>query len=488
MPKAVFAGCARSCAPFLDGVLANVEALGSTYDSFQVIIVENDSNDDTRDRLQRYAEGRANVRLIDADGLERTHPKRTDRIAIARNRYIEALAEPQYGDCDDLVILDFDDVNCRAIDPAAFMAARGWLWQEPDRRAVFANSSLFYYDIWALRHPSWSPDDCWARVRAEQAALGKTEAVRRHVAARQIPIAATEPPIVVHSAFGGLGIYRREAALAGSYVGLDSQGEEICEHVTFNAGVKGEVGVLGIFPALRNHAPLQHIISNLGGAKAIELEQGGKKWTLVGPADQPLQNIRRFPALARIVTRHDPNATFIDAAASVGDSIARARLAGARMPVIAMEASLTHAKFLWANMQRLPRLFGKTHLVWGHGGIGESGSAGPVRLEQLAGDEDVSLVKADADVVETELQFLRAKQPVLWLKAQTINHEARGRSLLGSLAAQWPEAIVFDVSGSAVAAGETGDLVGYYGDVALFPRRFHALHEEFRRSIPELSA
>jgi hypothetical protein len=38
MPKAVFAGCARSCAAFVDGVLANVEALGSTCDAFEVII------------------------------------------------------------------------------------------------------------------------------------------------------------------------------------------------------------------------------------------------------------------------------------------------------------------------------------------------------------------------------------------------------------------------------------------------------------------
>jgi hypothetical protein len=34
MTKAVFAGCARSCAPFLNGVFANLEALGTTYDAF----------------------------------------------------------------------------------------------------------------------------------------------------------------------------------------------------------------------------------------------------------------------------------------------------------------------------------------------------------------------------------------------------------------------------------------------------------------------
>src|SRR3954451_17155312 len=117
MPKAVFAGCAQSCAPFLDGVLANVEALGSTYNAFEVVIVENDSSDNTRRRLQDFGASRPNVRLIDADGLDKAHPRRGDRLAVARNLYMNVVREVYYSDCDDLVVLDFDDVNCRPIDP-----------------------------------------------------------------------------------------------------------------------------------------------------------------------------------------------------------------------------------------------------------------------------------------------------------------------------------------------------------------------------------
>src|SRR5690349_4168089 len=126
MPTAVFAGCARSCAPFLDGVLANIEALGATYDAYEVVIVENDSADDTRLRLQAFAASRPNVRLIDADGLDQAHPRRGDRLAVARNIYAEALRDQRYANCDDLVVLDFDDVNCAPIDPRAFLEARRW--------------------------------------------------------------------------------------------------------------------------------------------------------------------------------------------------------------------------------------------------------------------------------------------------------------------------------------------------------------------------
>ena len=546
MAKAVFVGCARSCAPFLDGVLANLEALGATYNAFEVVIVENDSTDDTRDRLRDFAASRANVRLIEVDGLERDHPKRTDRIAAARNLYTAAVGEPRYADCDDLVMLDFDDVNAQRIDANAFAKARAWLWQEPERRAVFANSAPFYYDIWALRHPNWSPDDCWARVREARPVMGQEEAVRRFVAARQVSIARAAAPIPVDSAFGGLAIYRREPALGHTYAGLDAGGEEVCEHVAFNAAVNGPDGVMAIFPALQNHAPQEHILSALGGAKIIPLEQDGKKCRLVGPSDQPLAEFRsahplygrRLPALARLVSAHSPDAAFIDIGANFGDSIALARLAGATMPAIAIEASLTYCKFLWANMQRAPALFGNTRLVWGFagasgrgqvslgGGSGSAASGGPggtvesapgVRLAPLAKGLDVSLFKSDTDgfdqdIVAAELDFLRKTGPILWLEAQTLSaaDEAKWRSLLGSMAGQWPNMILFDNFGFAIAAGSTADLAAhavdlmayarrqreradytptlYYLDIALFPDRFDGVYEAFRASLPELAA
>jgi FkbM family methyltransferase len=547
MPKAVFAGCARSCAPFLKDVLANIEALGATYEAFEIVIVENDSEDDTRSRLREVAGSRDNVRLIEADGLEERHPKRTDRIAAARNLYIEAVREPRYADCDDLVVLDFDDVNCRPINASAFAAAREWLWQEPNRRAVFANSSLFYYDVWALRHPSWSPDDCWARVRSAQKSMGMEEAMRRHVATRQIPIRPGAAPILVDSAFGGLGIYRREPALTGNYVGLDEQGEETCEHVAFNAAVRGDSGTMAIYPRLQNETPQEHILASLGPTRTFGVEQDGARGTLLGPPDHPLESFRaseplydrRLPVLARIVSAHAPNAAFIDVGANIGDSIALARLAGARMPVIAIEASLTYCKFLWLNARRLPALFRKTNLVWGFaGGTGAKGqvslgagtasaagsgsattveSAPRMPLSAVAKDLDVSLLKTDTDgfdqdIVAAELAFLRAKQPILWLEAQTLAaaDEAKWRSLLESMADQWPNMILFDNFGFAIAAGATRALTNqavelmaygrrqreranyrptlYYLDVALFPARFDRVYDEFRRSIPELAA
>jgi len=545
MPKAVFVGCARSCAPYLDGVLANVETLGSTYDAFEVIIVENDSVDDTRERLHAFASTRENIRLINADGLEKEHPRRGDRLAVARNLYLDALRDERYSDCDDVVVLDFDDVNCRPISKQSFMTARAWLWEEPNRRGVFANSAPFYYDLWALRHPAWCPDDCWKRVQKSQPAIGLEEALRRFVASRQIPIGARRQPIIVDSAFGGLGIYRREATLVGRYVGLDSEDDEICDHVSFNAAAKGTDGVLAIYPALQNESPLEHIIGPLSSQKTYTLEQNGRHCELIGPSDHQLQSFRaihplydrRLPMLARMVSARTPNALFIDIGANIGDTIALARLAGARMPAIAVDASLTYCKFLWANLKETPHLFGKIHLVWGYAGAdGASGhvalaagtasprsatsggiveSAPGVRLASLAKGRDVSLVKTDTDgfdqeIIAAELDFLKSKEPIVWAEAQTTSDadEAKWRTLFAAMAPQWGRIILFDNFGRSIAAGRTEQLADraielmrsarlqreqpnhqptlYYLDVALFPDRFADVYDEFAQALPEL--
>ena len=169
------------------------------------------------------------------------------------------------------------------------------------------------------------------------------------------------------SPLGGWAIYRRKETLRASYVGLDPEGEETCDHVAFNADVKGSDGVLAIYPALQNQAPLEHILGSLRGTKTFALEQDGARCTLIGPRDHQLQTFRaahplydrRLPALARIVSSHSPDASFIDVGANIGDSIALAQLAGANMPAITIDASVTYCKYLWANIQRSPGLFGE---------------------------------------------------------------------------------------------------------------------------------
>jgi hypothetical protein len=327
-------------------------------------------------------------------------------------------------------------------------------------------------------------------------------------------------------------------ALSGTYLGLDADDEETCGHVAFNADVKKGGGVLAIFPPLQNQAPPEHVISALGGTTNLELKENGKVCTLVAPADSTLQSKRerhplhgrRFPALASMVSSHAPTATFIDVGAGIGDSIALARLAGARMPALAVEPSLTLCKLLWANLRASPALFNQTGLVWGDAGGADGGAVGTapgsdagapkrtpgVRLETLARDLDVALVKTSAsgsgtDMVAGGLEFLRSRSPILWLHGQTrcAADEEKWSALLSALDRPWANMLMFDNFGFALAASRTRELAphavrlmayarrqrartGYqlsldYLELALFPARFDAVHDLFRQSLPELS-
>ncbi len=252
-----FAGCARDCAPFLPGVLANLEQLAQAAARSAFVFAENGSRDSTRADLQRWLGERADAHLLHPDGADSRSPERTVRIAAARNACLAAIESGPRRDFAFLVMLDFDEVNQAPIALDGLRAALDFLEESPDRAAVFACSAPRYYDVWALRHPDWCPGDVWQEVTSSGDGSYAAR-VERFVHARQREIAAEAPPIPVLSAFGGLGIYRLAATRGLRYCGLDDAGRACCEHVAFNAAV-ARAGALHIFPALRNCAPRGHL-------------------------------------------------------------------------------------------------------------------------------------------------------------------------------------------------------------------------------------
>ena len=57
--------------------------------------------------------------------------------------------------------------------------------------------------------------------------------------------------IEVDSAFGGLAIYRKsDIPQDASYVGVDENGDEVCEHVSFHFSIKKNKGKIFINPKL----------------------------------------------------------------------------------------------------------------------------------------------------------------------------------------------------------------------------------------------
>jgi hypothetical protein len=259
-PSAVFAGVARDCARHLPGVLANLARFAASYAETSFIFAVSDTTDDSRSILERWlADGDRRGKVIDLGSLADPLPRRTERIAHARNACLDEIRRSEWVTHDHLVMADLDDVLAFPLQAEGFAKAVRWLDGSPARTAVLANAAPRYYDVWALRHDRWCPRDCWHPIWGRAAGETFEAAKFREVFARQIEIPSALAPIAVQSAFGGLGIYRLSSALAARYCGLDDAGREVSEHIAFNGAIERSGGALYIFPALQVRAPQEHL-------------------------------------------------------------------------------------------------------------------------------------------------------------------------------------------------------------------------------------
>jgi hypothetical protein len=490
--SAVFVGCARDCGAHLDSVLANVERMAALYAKAAFVFVENDSQDDTKARLLRWLTSRPEGTLLQLDGLALIEPGRTARLARARNAYLAQLRDGPYGDYDDLIVLDFDEVNAPTIDMAAFTAAAEFLHADERTVGVFANSSPVYFDIWALRHPVWCPGDCWADIRAIRH-LPPAQAIERLLYARQIAINPGQPPIPVESAFGGLGLYRLAAVLSHRYVGSNPDGTEVCEHVSLNLALS-RAGQLFIYPALQNHAPPVHLRPRQIPARAFELEQDGRGCSLLAPAEDRLdatraaqpRSLRALPRLARLLVAATPQGVMIEVDAGFGETVARCRLAGCDAPFVAIEPSELYFSFLEANRQALPELFKNVRTIRSE--LPDLGRLGERKISLLiTGAHERNLAMLGANVT-----FLRDSGAVIWAHAAAMipAASARWRQLCTDLAPSYAQLCLLSDSGAPLAQGPIAQiqaaLSGLGNDAVeavLFPASRFELYEAFVASL-----
>lgn len=256
--SAVFVGAARNCARWLPAVLDNLSRLSQLYARSAFLFAVSDATDSTAALLRSWMAGRAG-KVIDLGDLAKRIGPRTERIAHVRNACLDEIRNSSWSGYDRLVTADMDDVLAVPVDAEAYARASAWLAAAADRAAVFASAAPRYYDIWALRHPTWCPHDCWHRIWGRPVRESFEAAKFREVFTRQIVLPRPLPPIEVRSAFGGLGVYRMSYALNSAYVGLDGQGRETSEHVAFNETIGRAGGRLYVFPDLQVRAPQQHL-------------------------------------------------------------------------------------------------------------------------------------------------------------------------------------------------------------------------------------
>ena len=242
-------GLVRNCEGKIEQEVKKINAAFSEAVSIKWLVIESDSDDGTLARLEKLGVNNE-FDFISLGKIRTKYPKRTERIAKCRNRYLEELRiNTKYNDVDYVVVADLDGVNSE-LTPSAVKSC----WQLTEEWDVcFANQSKAYYDIWALRHDIWSPNDFYKNYFfLINYGKNKFEALNAAVYSRMIFLKDDLPPIEVDSAFGGLGIYKRSVILSSEYIGLDHNEEEFCEHVSFHATLRSKGFSLYIVPSLIN--------------------------------------------------------------------------------------------------------------------------------------------------------------------------------------------------------------------------------------------
>ena len=224
--RAVLVGTARNCAPSLEGALANISRFASQYGSTAYIFVVGDTTDQTATTLRHWmSDGGREGRVIDQGDLQDIEPRRTVRIAAARNICMNEVRRRNYRDYDHIVVCDLDEVLAAPISEMEFARAAKWLTVIRLERVCLPtrdpSTSIFgLYDIkYGALATAGTPSGI-GRLgsRLKQRNTGTS-------LKRQVGFHLTVGPIKVDLAFGGLAIDKLSVTTAAAYVGLDADDE-----------------------------------------------------------------------------------------------------------------------------------------------------------------------------------------------------------------------------------------------------------------------
>lgn len=216
----VFCGLARDVAASLPIVRARLERAGALCADYRVVIVENDSIDDTPDLLESWSRDNTRVDVVSEklglpslpNGQGR---ERMEQLAACRNRYLDRI-DARHDDADYVIVVDTDLPN--GFSYQGLLSTFGYeSWHAVGSNGILeldSESDPTFYDAWAFRRP------------------GDTEAPPFEET-NSLILRRGEPPFPVWSSFGGLAVYAREALQAGCRYGGDD-----CEHAVLHCRLR----------------------------------------------------------------------------------------------------------------------------------------------------------------------------------------------------------------------------------------------------------
>jgi hypothetical protein len=235
--------------------------LGKFFDHINFYLIESDSTDRKLFYLNQTKQELENFQYKSLGILSQEIPNRIERLRHCRNQYIKYIRSNNSElNSPFVLVVDFDIRNNRL----NFKPLIKFI-NDPHRNwsAVFCNQTGRYYDIYALRADNWSENDCFLEAKKISIEKGWKIARQEAIWSKMIHISKKQKgAIAVHSAFGGMGLYKNEVFLNFDY-NLDLNDSPIeSEHVALHKKIEAKGGKLFILPGFTNFSWNPHNLSS----------------------------------------------------------------------------------------------------------------------------------------------------------------------------------------------------------------------------------
>lgn len=279
--KILVTGLARNVGDRLYDEIENLNNhLKNIFSSVMFLVIESDSKDNTLEvckKLERKY--KSQFKYLSLGNLELEFSNRIERLTLCRNMYVNEIRTNQnYKEVNLIVVCDFDIKNNRLNlnDLKLWSIKNNWA-------GIFANQTGAYFDIYALRIKNWNDSDCFEQYHELRQNISPKVAKEITIWSKMIRIPKDSSAIQVQSAFGGLGVYKKQIFLKYDYSPINRK-FNCSEHVTFNLKITQADGELFIVPSLTNFSWNPHNLS---------------KFAIIRKIDKSLQsnlfnNIRKF--------------------------------------------------------------------------------------------------------------------------------------------------------------------------------------------------
>jgi len=258
--RVVFAVMLHNNAQQLNRAISQLQELGSFFQSYVVLIVENDSSDHTRERLLEWRNltltqpslrirnitilgcGHNNASECHIDfrnhGLHEWSSARTDKMRYLRTLYLEETKQ-EYADYDYMMVWDLD-LEGRLYPDGVFHTIGYMQDHLSSVDSVCANGLRYglkyqYYDTFAHVEYGQPPDDEWQRVKSFNQALYRSPDDQMQWTYNW---KKGERPFRVTSCFGGFAIYSISSLITTNATYHSFEGKVVCEHVDLNYRLK----------------------------------------------------------------------------------------------------------------------------------------------------------------------------------------------------------------------------------------------------------